>query len=99
MRDLITDLLESERLASGHAALQRERVDLNALVREVVAEQFRRARLQLELDGRSARCCSSTAMRLRLLLRNLIDNALRHGAGAAQPPVHARRARRDRPLR
>jgi signal transduction histidine kinase len=24
--------------------------------------------------------------RLRLLVRNLLDNALRHGAGAAQPP-------------
>jgi signal transduction histidine kinase len=26
-------------------------------------------------------------MRVRLLLRNLIDNALRHSAGAATPPV------------
>jgi signal transduction histidine kinase len=37
MRDLITDLLESERLASPHAALHREPVDLAALVGEVVA--------------------------------------------------------------
>ena len=28
-------------------------------------------------------------MRLKLLLRNLIDNALRHSAGAAQPPPGA----------
>jgi len=39
MRDLITDLLESERLAAGPAALQREATDLNALVREAVAQQ------------------------------------------------------------
>ncbi|MDO9359506.1 MAG: HAMP domain-containing protein, partial [Polaromonas sp.] len=38
MRDLISDLLESERLASPHAALQREPVDLAALVRDTVAE-------------------------------------------------------------
>ena len=44
MRDLITDLLESERLAAGHAALQREPVDLTALVRELVAAQFARPR-------------------------------------------------------
>jgi signal transduction histidine kinase len=37
MRDLITDLLESERLASPHAALHREPVDLAALAGEVVA--------------------------------------------------------------
>ena len=49
MRELITDLLESERLAAGHAALQRERCDLNTLLREVVAEQFAAARLRLEL--------------------------------------------------
>ncbi|MDD0837698.1 HAMP domain-containing sensor histidine kinase [Curvibacter sp. HBC61] len=38
MRDLITDLLESERLGSGHSALHLEPTDLAALVREVVAE-------------------------------------------------------------
>ncbi|OYZ67977.1 MAG: dephospho-CoA kinase [Acidovorax sp. 24-64-9] len=37
MRDMITDLLESERLASAHAALLREPTDLAALVQEVVA--------------------------------------------------------------
>ena len=42
MRDLISDLLESERLASRHAALQREPVDLAALVRELVADAVRR---------------------------------------------------------
>lgn len=39
MRDLITDLLESERLGSGHSALHLEPTDLAALVREVVAEE------------------------------------------------------------
>jgi signal transduction histidine kinase len=85
MRDLIDDLLESERLAQGHAALQTEAVDLAALVRELVATRFADAGLTLDLDetlGPQA----VDPMRLRLLLRNLIDNALRHGAGAVQPP-------------
>ncbi|WP_017757309.1 HAMP domain-containing protein, partial [Pseudacidovorax intermedius] len=38
MRDLISDLLEGERLSSPHAALQREPVDLPALAREVMQE-------------------------------------------------------------
>jgi signal transduction histidine kinase len=86
MRDLITELLESERLAAGHAALHTEPVDLPALVRELVAAQFADAKLELQLDD-GIGTVPVDAMRVRLLLRNLIDNALRHSAGAPQPPV------------
>ena len=86
MRDLITDLLESERLAAGHAALQRERCDLNALVRALVAEQFGHATLRLELAPQLP-SAELDPVRLRLALRNLIDNALRHGAAADAPPT------------
>jgi signal transduction histidine kinase len=86
MRELITELLESERLASGHAALHTEPVDLSALVRELVATQFADARLSLQLDDNLGPM-QADAMRVRLMLRNLIDNALRHSAGAPQPPV------------
>jgi signal transduction histidine kinase len=85
MRDLITELLESERLTSGHAALHTEAVDLLALVRELVAAQWPDAGLNLQLDERLGPV-RVDPMRVRLLLRNLIDNALRHSAGA-QPPV------------
>ena len=86
MRDLVTDLLESERLASPHAALNREPTDIAALVVEVVAG----------LDGAPAVTLLLPAdlppmaldrTRLRLLLRNLLDNALRHSEGAPQPPT------------
>ncbi len=85
MRELITGLLESERLASGHAALHTERVDLAALVRDVVATQFASAGLTLKLDD-GIGGVQADPVRMRLLLRNLIDNALRHSAGAAEPP-------------
>jgi len=85
MRDLINDLLESERLAAGHAALQRERCDLNALVRTLVAEQFPAATLRLELAPQLP-TAELDPVRLRLALRNLIDNALRHGAATDTPP-------------
>jgi signal transduction histidine kinase len=88
MRDLISDLLESERLATGHTALHTERVDLAALVRDVVATQFADASLALELDA-SIEPMQADPMRLRLLLRNLIDNALRHSTGASKMPVIA----------
>jgi len=85
MRDLISDLLESERLASPHAALQRETVDLAALAREVVADMPQAAAVALDLAP-DLPALALDRMRVRLLLRNLLDNALRYSAGAAQPP-------------
>ncbi|MDI1274887.1 ATP-binding protein, partial [Polaromonas sp.] len=85
MRDLISDLLESERLASPHATLQREPVDLAALVREVVAEMPGAAAVTLDLPA-GLPALALDRMRMRLLLRNLLDNALRYSAEAGQPP-------------
>ena len=91
MRDLITDLLESERLSAGHAALQRERCrperagarrwSTSSSRRPDCVSSWPRALPPAELDP----------VRLRLALRNLIDNALRHGAAAATPPCIAHR--------
>ena len=86
MRDLVNDLLESERLAGRHAALQREPTDLAALAQEVIGN----------LDGAPAvqqRIFTGLPLlpldrtRFRLLLRNLLDNALRHSTGADRPPT------------
>lgn len=85
MRDLISDLLESERLASPHATLQREPVDLAALVREVVADMPGAAAVTLDLPA-GLPALALDRMRMRLLLRNLLDNALRYSAEAGQPP-------------
>jgi len=89
MADLVSDLLESERLAGRHAALQREPTDLAALARQVIADlQPRHATasaVQLRVAERLP-MVTVDAARIRLLLRNLLDNALRHGAGAPQPP-------------
>jgi len=86
MRDLIADLLESERLAGGHAALQRQATDLNALVRELVAEHFADQPLRLAL-AETLPSAAIDAVRVRLALRNLIDNALRHSPSNAPPPL------------
>ncbi|MFT7401962.1 MAG: signal transduction histidine kinase [Hydrogenophaga sp.] len=100
MASLISGLLESERLSGNHAALQRELVDLAALAHEVVGEVLDR---QPELPGERPEICmhidpslipqTLDPTRIRLLVRNLLDNALRHSAGAAQPPeLHLRPA-------
>lgn len=92
MRDLVHDLLESERLAAGHAALQRESTDLAALVRDLCATQFAGRGVVLSLDD-TLPTQDVDPVRVRLALRNLIDNALRHGdnalrhGNAAEPPL------------
>ncbi len=90
MRDLINDLMESERLAGQHAVLSREVTDVGALAQEVVHE------LLASLGGVSQTIMVDIApnmplvsvdrARMRLLIRNLLDNALRHSAGATLPP-------------
>ena len=84
MRDLITDLLEGERLQGGHAALQREPTDLDTVVREVLDEGF--ADLAVVTDLQAGAPLALDRMRLRLVLRNLLSNVRRHAAGAAAPP-------------
>ncbi|WP_225782521.1 ATP-binding protein [Xenophilus sp. Marseille-Q4582] len=104
MRDLISDLLESERLASPHGALQREPVDLPQLAREVLAELAARggatgeAAQRVRIDAAQLPEPPVLALdraRVRLLIRNLLDNALRHGEGTLQAPVLQLRAATD----
>jgi signal transduction histidine kinase len=87
MRDLIDALLESERIAAGHQALHIVPLDLPALVRDTVAAMPQAATVAIEIDG-MVEVVDADPVRLKLLLRNLIDNALRHGGNeAGTPPV------------
>ena len=90
MRDLITDLLESERLADvqagGHAALQTETATLSDIIHEQCDAQAAAGAVALRLDDTLPALPLDRA-RMRLLLRNLVDNALRHGSESGQPPL------------
>jgi signal transduction histidine kinase len=84
MRDLVTDLLESERLSARHAALHCEAVDLNALAQDVVDSLGQPVQLDI---ANNLPVLQLDPARLRLLLRNLLDNAMRHSTAAAQAPT------------
>ena len=90
MRDLITDLLESERLADvqagGHAALQTEAATLAEIVHEQCDAQAAAGMLALQLDETLPALPLDRA-RVRLLLRNLVDNALRHGSASGPATI------------
>lgn len=72
MRDLISALLESERLGSGHSALQLSDCDLAALAREL-AEPGLELHIEPDLP-----LLKLDRLRVQLCLRNLVQNALRH---------------------
>jgi signal transduction histidine kinase len=88
MARLISDLLESERLAGRHKALHREPTAPVTLAREVIDElattqpAARSIQLHAPYDLPTL---PLDQIRVRLLLRNLLDNALRHSAGAPRP--------------
>jgi signal transduction histidine kinase len=88
MARLISDLLESERLAGRHQALHREPTDPAALAREVIDElaaaQPAARHIALHVSG-DLPTLALDRIRVRLLLRNLLDNAMRHSAGAPVP--------------
>ncbi len=72
MRDLISALLESERLGSGHSALQLSDCDLAGLAREQAQPGVE---LHIEPGLPTLRV---DRLRVQLCLRNLVQNALRH---------------------
>ncbi|NND35756.1 MAG: HAMP domain-containing histidine kinase [Gammaproteobacteria bacterium] len=79
MERLIADLLESERLNTRHSKLQLSRVDVSQLARDLVELDFDEETDRLKVTTLGAPLLRELdATRVRLLIKNLIDNALCH---------------------
>ena len=82
MERMITELLEGERLNTRSRRMSRSRVNLNKLMAEVMRGDFPNDRHRVSLSVPPAAAhLSVNAARLRMLVRNLVENAL-----ALQPP-------------
>ena len=82
---LLADLLEISRFDAGAAELEAHREDLNALVERALDDvrplaAARGCRLEVQLSGMEVRAVVD-ARRIDRVLRNLLTNAIEHGAG------------------
>ncbi|QPJ61948.1 MAG: HAMP domain-containing histidine kinase [Candidatus Nitronauta litoralis] len=84
MDNLITELLETERLTTRHSALNKSEVSLTGLVQEVVDEYFKGKALETNLLDPEF-FASVDAVRIKILLKNLLDNAIKHNPDGANP--------------
>ncbi len=87
MERMITELLEGERLNTRGREMSRSRVNLTKLMAEVMRGDFPndRHRVSLSLPPAAVHL-SVNAARLRVLVRNLVENALRYNPRNG-PPV------------
>jgi signal transduction histidine kinase len=83
MERLTSDLLESEALKTRHAVLHREPVDLAALLESVIATDFVSQTERVSLECGEMPVVDLDITRIKLLMRNLIDNALRYNPADA----------------
>ena len=76
---LTEQLLESARLASEHGALHKESCEVARLLAQVLAQFDAEARRYLRLaDHSGAAVMTVDAARIRIALKNIIDNALKY---------------------
>ncbi|GAA1879548.1 sensor histidine kinase [Streptantibioticus ferralitis] len=83
MSDVIENLLVRGRLQAGVDAVRREPVRLDQLV-EAVCEDFPPGDHRIRLDAQESAACVDPSL-VRLAVRNLLDNAARHGATPTGP--------------
>jgi len=79
MEQIIATLLEAERLNTRHAVLNRTVVQIDELIEQLIDDYFEREkdRITVEVIGDSAEA-NVDDVRLLLLMKNLISNALRY---------------------
>ncbi len=86
MERLIADLLESERMNAGHTTLRRSPVELGSMLQSLVHTEFhdRFVRINLHLPAQPV-VREVDEVRVRLVAKNLIENALRYTPPDAAP--------------
>jgi len=85
MESLIEELLESERLSNRHQTLNKQEYNLNELIKELIHQHFSDHNIDIQLPEKSINLMLD-GPRIRLLLKNLLENGLRHTLDNAAAP-------------
>jgi signal transduction histidine kinase len=85
MDALIEEIMETERMSMRHGVLNRQPCDMKRLVSETLESYFSDVAIGVSLPEASL-MLEVDAPRIRMLLKNLIDNALRHSPEGAPVP-------------
>ncbi len=85
MERLIEEIMETERLSRGHRAVHKTSQDLVALVQEVLTGHFAGKDLQLNLPD-APQVLPVDSRQVKLLIKNLLENALRYTPAGAPAP-------------
>jgi signal transduction histidine kinase len=95
LETMVTELLEAERLSSDYGGLQTTDADLVKLVRELVETYRERQPNILVASAPETLSLRLDVERVRIALRNVMENALKYSP-AAGPPVEVRIERDER---
>ena len=85
MEALIEELMETERLSSRHTKLNKVKCDIGALIDDVVQTWHKNAGIAIQAPETATMLEIDTA-RIKLLLKNLLDNAVTHTPENSLPP-------------
>jgi signal transduction histidine kinase len=78
LETLVEDHLTSARLTAGALTVNQDQIDLAAIVARAVAVTERPHRLSIRISDLGA--CTGDAIRVRQIVRNLLNNSYRYGA-------------------
>lgn len=85
METLVAEILETERLNSRHAVLNRHPTSVRQMVSEVLNDHFPGQDIRTRLPTADVYVMID-GPRVKLLIMNLLSNAIRHSENAAQSP-------------
>jgi signal transduction histidine kinase len=80
MEDMVTSLLENYRAESEHYSLNLEKTDLFKLIKDSASGFEGESRIRLNLPGKNTYFANVDAERVKLVMRNIIDNALKYSS-------------------
>ncbi len=86
MEQLIEELLETERLSTSHRVLDKDEISLRNLVQQLLADNFSDVNITAEIPEQDIRLVLD-ATRIKLMLKNLLENAVHHNNADSRPPL------------